>query len=225
MPAPPSANEMVVSSTTGFVLLNTVLSNTAILTPHPTMPLTTLEGRLLRIKATTPDSNQISGTAPLLCSNGTVFYPSASNATLLPYQCATFMENPANTYNIITYYQGTFSGYALPNPGTPVVNINGSNSLLFVDLRTTSKVFVLPPIPSLTSNEKQAPTFLFKDVYGSIGFNPWYISTSGGSDNFEGLGATLSFTSPNMAIELVGKLGNRDTFFSNYWYIVSGYGF
>jgi hypothetical protein len=213
--------ESVISSTTALMVVNTNQSNTVILASNTTATLTSTEGRLLMIKAAS-DSGPSLNTTTLLCSNGVVFYPSTSNTSLQAYSCATLMENPANVYNIITYYQGTFSNYVSePDPGTTVVNVSGSNSMLFVDLRTVSKVFVLPSIDSLAASESESPSFVFKDVYGSIATNTWYISTSGTNDTFEGLGTTLRFQSPNAAIQIVGKKGSP----SNYWYILSGFGF
>lgn len=219
----PSLTETIISSTTSLVVLNTGQSNRAILVPNELNPLLSTAGRLLMIKAAS-DSGPSLNTADILCSNGAYFYPIGSNVTLQPYNCATLLEAPPNVYNIVTYYQGTFSGYVTgPDPGTTVVNVNGSNSMLFVDLRTQSKVFVLPPIDSLTAEQKQSPYFVFKDVYGSLASSTWYISTSGANHTFEGLGTTLRFINPNSAIEIVGKKGTRDTFNSNYWYILSTY--
>lgn len=219
----PTSNEMIVSSTTSFMLVPvSPQSNTAILAANVSNPLTSTEGRLLMIKASS-DSGPSIDASYLTCSNGVSFYPSSSNATLQPYECATLLENPANVYNIVNLYQNISNYVSAPDPGTTVVNVSGSNSMLFVDLRTESKVFVLPPIPDLTGDEKQAPSFIFKDVYGSLAYNTWYISTSGGSDSFDGLGTTLRFETSNTAIQVVGRRGNRDTFNCNYWYIVSAY--
>jgi hypothetical protein len=218
----------VISSTTALMVVkvaNTSQSNTVILAQNDTVKLTSTEGRLVRIKAASDSGFPILGSVDLDCSDGVVFYPSQSNTSIQVYSSATLMENPANVYNIITYYQGTFTNYVSnPDPGTTIVNVDGSKSILFVDLRTVSKVFVLPSIDSLVANETEAPSFVFKDVYGSIATNTWYISTSGINDTFEGLGTTLRFQSPNMAIEIVGKKGTGGRFTSNYWYILSGYG-
>jgi hypothetical protein len=219
--AAPFNQQILISSTTALVIANVSQSNTPVLVPNATTSLSSAEGRFLMIKAAEQRAFPTLDTVHILCSNGASFYPSASNAYIQAYYSATLMENPANVYNIISYYKGTFTNYvSAPDPGTTVVNVNGTKSILFVDLKTVSKVFVLPSIDSLAASETESPSFVFKDVYGSIATNTWYLSTSGTKDSFEGLGTTLRFQSPNMAIEIVGKKGSP----SNYWYILSGNG-
>lgn len=217
----------VVNKNTTFMILNTVdfTQKDAVLTKSTA--LSPEEGRFLTIKGV-PTVPFASNTFGIFCSTQVFLYPATSASNFInTYSCISLMENPTNIYNIINNYEGTFSNYVSePTPGTTIVNVSGSNPIIFADLRTTSKVFVLPPIESLTSSPYEAPYFVFKDAYGSIGTNPWFLSTSGGVDVFEGISSSITFTSTNVSIEIIGQrvpnaaVGSGT---SNRWYILGGY--
>lgn len=223
--APPSGNEMILNKNTSLMVVNTSnVVKSVVLTSSDPPPYDTIQARLLSIKAT-PSRGEITlDSFDILCSTGTSFKGNPLNFTektgLQVYSCINLMEYPTNVFNIVNYYMGTFTNYVTgPDPGTTVVNVGPENTILFADLRSVSKVFVLPSIDSITSSATESPCFTFKDAYGNVGFNTWYISSTGG-DTFENLGTTLRFESPNLAIQLAGQVrqgGNR-------WHILGGYG-
>ena len=223
-------NQEIVNKNTTLMVIKTasvIPEKTAVLTYSPSTA--NQEARLLSIKGTSSSEFPLLDTFGIFCSTGTSFKGSPLNFTektnIQNNYCASLMEYPANVYNIVNYYQASFTGYVSgPPPGTTVVNVSGSNSIIFADLRSASKVFVLPPLESLTSSTYEAPYFVFKDAYGTIATNTWYISTSGGIDSFEGLGTTLEFTLPNQAIEIVGqRVPGAGKFNLNRWLILGGY--
>ena len=194
---------------------------TAVLTYSP--PGTNQEARLLSIKGI-PSVGPSFDTFGITCSTGVVFNGGFTSKTNIePYYCANLMEYPSNNYNIVQFYPGLCNAFFLEEvpEGVTIVNVSGSNSIIFADLRTESKVFVLPPIETLTQSETVAPYFVLKDAYVSGGINPWFISTSGGFDEIDGQGTTLVFNIEGQAIELVGARVQGKI---NQWYILGGYG-
>jgi hypothetical protein len=134
--------------------------------------------------------------------------------------CVTLLENPAYTFSLVNLYVNSLLGVISngnPPGGTTVVTVSGRNSFLCADLQTQSKVFVLPSIQSLTSDDSQSAYFCIKDVYGNAGTNNLYLSTSGVGETFEGEGNLLRFTANGQAAEIACEPQRE----YNRWYILS----
>lgn len=138
--------------------------------------------------------------------------------------CVTLLENPKNTYTLVNLYDG-ISGATIPLTDIPsgitVVTANINSSILFVDTTTESKVVLLPPIPSYTSDTSISAHLYVKDVALNAGTNPIYLSTSGAGETFDRIDGNSGvpyipiLLSNGSAIELACAKG------FNQWYTLS----
>lgn len=81
-------------------------------------------------------------------------------------------------WSILNGYRGNivFSTQQLPTVSAPVYV--SSVSQVFVDLRTQSKVVVLPKIDTIAQTSSSALFMTIKDTYGRAGTNAFFVSTT-----------------------------------------------
>lgn len=173
------------------------------ITSNPVASDQNTEGRLVYIKGTQQVGTDFK--YDIYCSTGVTFYPDFTEKTdISPFYCVTLLEYPSNKYNIVSYYENTLlNSFINPTPGTAVVNATGESSILFVDLRTQSKVVTLPSIRAMAESETQSPYFLIKDAYGNATTNALYLSSFNG-DTIEARKTCLVLASNFNAIEIAG---------------------
>ncbi len=204
----PSTSMMVVQVNTTPKTLTLPFNNGSIVSD---------KGRLVYIKNTS-DGPLTANACTISCDTGVTIYPSFTERTLQPYECVCLMENPVNTYNLVSYLlTGTLPPFTEPDPASVAVPISGNRSYVFVDLLTQSKALLLPSLNTLTSSNSSSPYFLIKDIQFNSGTNPFYVSTTGGA-SIEGLGNSICIQTQGGAVELAGDKN------LNRWHILNYYG-
>jgi hypothetical protein len=219
------ATSTIVGPSTTMVVVSCGLQGKGVvLTSNP--PSANTAGRILYLKSFVEDP--ATEGFSLHCSTGVKLlgrqsptpeeYYEFSNRLVPPNWCPTLLEYPTNIYTVLNMTYSNDFIQESPDPGSVTLPVSGTNSMLFVDLRTQSKTLVLPPIASLTSDNTQGPYFIIKDLYGKALTNNLFISTSGGAliDNQ----ATCFRIDQNyQEIELVGDKQR------NQWHCVNYGGF
>ena len=202
-------------TTTIFIGELNATPKTVVLTKNPDAYQ---EGRIVYVKASPSVFGQSPPPLTIDCAVGTQIYPGLSTRTLQEYHCVSLLEQPTNTYNLLSYYPGLLMqpNFEPPVPTSVAVNIPGDNSYLFVDLSSDSKALVLPPIFSLTNTNAKAPHFVIKDDKNNAAINNLYISTSG-SATIDGIDSCLKLDINGCSIELLGDAA------LNRWHILNYY--
>lgn len=167
------------------------------------------EGRLLHIYPFMPDiydytvvvSNVIVNAPPggSFFGGKTQFILSTNNSIATTLQSVT-----SNQFAILNYTISE-TGISAEPPGPSTVPVYPStNSIVFVDLTSESKVVVLPSVESLITSSSECPYLLIKDVNGMADNNPLFISSSSETALVFGAVSTLCLSTKYTAIELVG---------------------
>lgn len=207
----------ILSPSTSMMIVQVTDTQKTLTLPFNNGSLVSDKGRLVYIKVTGGDIPTLQA-CTVSCDTGVTIYPSFSNRTVQAYECVCLLENPINTYNIVSYLQtGTLPPFTAPDPASVAVPISGNRSYVFVDLLTQSKALLLPSLNTLTSSNSSSPYFLIKDINFNAGFNPFYVSTTGGA-SIEGLGNSICIQTQGGAVELAGDKN------LNRWHVLNYYG-
>jgi hypothetical protein len=134
--------------------------------------------------------------------------------TLNTLESITLQCISTSYWSALNFYSNINYQTSIPPTGATIVNATQNNSLCLVDLRTTSKVVVLPNTYTTSSGNM---LFTIKDNYGSASTNTLFLSTPSGM-YFEGgnyLFSTIRLTSTFTSIDFMANL-NRYSILQSY---------
>lgn len=140
------------------------------------------------------------------------------------FQAVTLQANQTG-YNLLNLYNGAsvFSTFATPLSNAVVVNPSMNATVLFLDLRTESKLVQLPKIQSISPTQSDCLSLTIKDLYGNAGTSSLFIRAAPDDliDNLSYPGGvtstSITLADPYCSIDLIASPPQESWYIQNYY--------